>query len=78
MSGGEDMALWVLLVCVAGAVLATCEAIHHEDMDDAFLWYALTLCLIGSVLWLLMCVDADSERVVDWDALHESVMETRD
>lgn len=74
---GAQWALLVLLVCAAGTALAECEAVRHEDLDDAALWYVLTLCLLGALLWLLMCVDAEGGQVIetDWDELHEYIRE---
>ena len=73
-------ALLVLLLCAAGTVLAECEAVKHEDMDDAALFYVLTLCLLGTLLWLLMSVDAYGDTIIetDWEAFHDYTMEVRE
>jgi hypothetical protein len=60
-----QLALLVLLVCAAGTVLAECEAVKHEDLNDAVLWYVLMLCLLGTLLWLLMNVDAYGDAIID-------------
>lgn len=73
-------ALLVLIVCAVGTIAAECEAVHHEDMDDAALFYVLTLCLLGTLLWLLMNVDAYGDTIIDtdWNALHDAWMEVRE
>lgn len=80
MVNAEKWALLVLLLCAVGTVAAECEAVHHEDLNDAVLWYVLTLCLLGTLLWLLMNVDAYDTGIIDtdWNDLHDYTMEVRE
>lgn len=80
MVSAEKWALLVLLLCAVGTVAAECEAVKHEDMDDAALFYVLTLFLLGTLLWLLMNVDAYDTGIIDtdWEAFHDYTLEVRE